>query len=67
MTAKVYDLRKYRKRKAAAQKIASQTAPCGNTTCKRVVRLAYEHISQLGSDTVWCSRACWMASVEATS
>ena len=72
VTAKVYDLRKYRKQKIAKDKRAakaplrasSHLVACGNAACKQPVHLNQEHVSQVGVDMVWCSRACWLVSVD---
>lgn len=64
MTAKVYDLQKYRKKIAKQQRAKVSSLVCGNPRCRKRVHLDKGHISQVGEDAVWCSRACWLASVE---
>jgi len=62
MTAKVYDMQAFRvrKQKIAQARNAPELLPCFE--CNTPVDVRARHLSEFGSNIVWCSEQCWKRS-----
>ena len=60
MTAKIYDLQRYREQNSKTQ--TPVTEPCAK--CKRSLVIPGPHVAEFGNDSVWCDMRCWIASRE---